>query len=68
MATQADYDALIDRLNAATSKVAGVLRDLRDKLAAGGMTADEEAAELAKLGAVADSLDALGADPTNPIP
>ena len=68
MTTKADFDALIDRLNTATSKAAAILKDLRDKLAAGGLTADEEKAVQDKLSAVADALDAMAADPTDPVP
>jgi hypothetical protein len=62
------FDALVARLNEATNKLAATLTDLRDKLAAGGMTKAEEDAAVASLDASIASLEALGADPANPVP
>jgi hypothetical protein len=68
MATEQEMDALIERLNAATNKLAATLKDLRDQLAAGGLTQEQEAAAVAKLDSAIASLEAMGADPQQPIP
>ena len=59
-----DVNALIGRFDAATTEVAKDLQELRDKLAAEGVSADS----LAKFDASVARLEALGADPSNPIP
>lgn len=68
MATQAEFAAAFERVNAATTAIATLLRELRDALASGGLTAEQEAEQLAKLGQVADALDAMAQNPTNPVP
>lgn len=68
MASKDQFDALVSRLDAASNKLAATLQELRDKLAAGGMTAEEEAAAVATLDNSIKALEALGADPENPVP
>ncbi len=68
MASEAEFQAAFDRVNVATSAIAAILRDLRDKLKAGGLTAQQEDAELEKLGTVADALEAMAVEPANPVP
>ncbi len=67
MATAADFANLRARFDAATTAVANTIRDLKDKLATGGLTAEEETAALASLGTVADQLEAMG-KPDVPLP
>lgn len=67
MATAQDFQNLRARFDAATTAVAGVIRDLKAKLETGGLTATEEAEALASLGSVADQLEAMG-KPDVPLP
>lgn len=63
--TQADtIRALAGRLDAATNEIATDLKALRDKVAEGTVTE----ADLAPLDATITRLEALGADPENPVP
>ena len=82
MATSTETNARIDAINANTSRTAvavvaikAILVDLRNKLAAGGMTADEEAALLVRLdaaigttGEVATNLEQTAAGEVEPPP
>jgi ABC-type transporter Mla subunit MlaD len=68
MATKADFDALVASVNTATNNIATRIAALEAKIATGGMTADEEAGVLSELSNVRQSLEALGADPNNPVP
>lgn len=68
MATKSDYDALVAALFTATNKIAARIAAIEAKLAAGGMTAEEEQGSLQELSSVRAQLEALGADPANPIP
>lgn len=72
MATEQQVEDLIGRFNAATNAVATKIRTQRDKiaelLAAGGLTGDQETAALAALDGIAAQLEAVAADPDNPIP
>lgn len=68
MATKDQVDHLVSRLDTATNTVAATLKDLRDKLAAGGLTAEEEAAAITSLDGAIARLESLGADPGNPVP
>lgn len=72
---QAAVDDLSTQLDEATNEVAKDLQALRDELASGvegGLTADEATALQARLdakfGPVVARLQALGADPANPVP
>jgi hypothetical protein len=68
MATKADFDALVVAVNTATNNIAARIAALEAKIAAGGLTGEEEANVLAELGSVRTALEALGADPDNPVP
>lgn len=67
MAQFADIKALLPALNDATNAVAAKIQTLIDKLASEPSPAgvDEVAAQLT---ALKDTLTAMGADPTNPLP
>lgn len=68
MATKADFDGLVVAVNTATNNIAARIAALEAKIAAGGLTAEEESNVLAELASVRTNLEALGADPTNPVP
>lgn len=56
---------LLDRINTRTNDIATIVRDLRDLVA---NQPDASPDVLARLDAVADALDVIAADPTNPVP
>lgn len=66
MAKQETFDALIVRLNAATNEIAADLQKLRDEIAAGADTISDES--LTNLDSNIAALEAMGADPVNPVP
>jgi ABC-type transporter Mla subunit MlaD len=68
MATKADFDGLVAAVNTATNNIATRIAALEAKIAAGGLTGEEEANVLQELGNVRSTLEALGADPANPVP
>lgn len=68
MATKADYDALVAQFNVATNKIAERIAAIEAKLAAGGLTAEEEQATFGELSSIRQQLEVLGADPANPVP
>lgn len=68
MATKADFDGLVAAVNTATNNIAARIAALEAKIASGGLTAEEETTVLAELASVRTNLEALGADPTNPVP
>ncbi len=68
MATKADFDGLVVAVNTATNNIATRIAALEAKIAAGGLTAEEEAGVLAELASVRTNLEILGADPANPVP
>ena len=68
MTTAADFQAGFARMNAATTAIAELIRALIAKQQAGGMTAEEETAVFNQFNAVADSLEAMAATPTDPVP
>jgi len=55
----------LDRIDARTNDLGVLVRALRDQLAS---QSDASPAILARLGVVADALDAIAADPNNPTP
>ena len=66
MALDAATQALIDRLNVATSKIAARIQAFIDNATKVGSAT---AAEIdAALSPIADQLDTMGTDPTNPVP
>lgn len=62
------FDAALGRIDAATTAVAEEIRELKDQIAAGGLTPEQEADVLARLEAAAARLEGIGADPENPVP
>lgn len=56
---------LLDRINGRTNDIATIVRELRDAVA---NQPDASPDVLARLDAVADALDGIAADPTNPVP
>jgi hypothetical protein len=68
MATKQDFNELVTAVNTATNNIATRIAALEAKIAAGGLTAEEEQGVLMELGSVRTALEALGADPNNPVP
>jgi hypothetical protein len=68
MADRAEFTAINDRLNTATNAIAARLQALEAKVTNAGLPADVEAAVLTELQALTAGLEALGADPENPVP
>lgn len=68
MATSQQYADAQARIDEATTAIAALIRKLVAQQQAGGMTAEEEDAALAKYSAVADALEAMGKDPNDPVP
>lgn len=65
MTVTAQIQEFSDRVNAATNEIAADLQALRDKVAAGTPLTEEDTA---LLNAAASRLEAMGADPENPVP
>ena len=63
-----DFEAVLGRIDTATNDVAADLRKLRDDLANAGLSVEQEAAVLGKLDAAATALEAVAADPADPVP
>lgn len=59
---KADYEALFDAIDAETTRIGTEFEEILAKLAAGGMTAEEEAAILARGTAAANRLKAINKD------
>jgi len=57
-----DYDALFDTIDAETTRIGTEFEEILAKLAAGGMTAEEEAAVLARGQAAATRLKGINKD------
>jgi hypothetical protein len=68
MATNAEFQEGFERVDAATTAIGALITSLVAKIAAGGMSADEEAAALDKLRASAGALEAMAQSPTDPVP
>ena len=72
MATKADFDALVARLNTATNLIAAKLAAARtalaDALTNAGLLAGQEAAALADIDTAVKALEAMGADSADPVP
>lgn len=72
MAGKAAFDAVVARLDAATSalaaKIAADAAKLAEALTNAGALGPEEDAALASLNATATSLEAMGKDAENPVP
>jgi septal ring factor EnvC (AmiA/AmiB activator) len=66
---KADFDHLVERLDTATNNIAAKLRDLEQKvLAGGGLSAELEAEVHAEFERLAAQLEAIGASGEDPIP
>lgn len=68
MATIEQFEAALGRIDAATTRIAGDIRDLKDQIANQGLPGDVEATVLAALEAKATALEAIGKDVENPVP
>ena len=68
MAKQEDFDAVLTRIDAATTDIADDLKGLRDEIKNAGLPSDVEDSVLSKLTAAADKLEGIAADPQDPIP
>lgn len=68
MATKQDFNDLVTAVNTATNNIATRIAALEAQIAAGGLTAEQEQSVLQELGSVRTALEALGADPNNPVP
>lgn len=68
MATKQSFDDLRTAMDDETNALAAKIDALTAKIAAGGMSAEEEAAVLADFTAISERLKTLGADPAEPIP
>ena len=66
--TKADFDALVAAIDAETTRIGQKILDLLAKIAAGGMSPEEEQAALDSIAAAAERLKLVGADVDNPIP
>jgi hypothetical protein len=62
------YNAVIEKLDAATNRIGAELRDLANQVRSGGLTAEQEDAFATQLEAKAAALDLLGRDPADPVP
>jgi hypothetical protein len=63
-----DFEEAFARVDEATTAIGTKLRELAEKVANGGMTAEEEAQVAERLQALAGTLETMGSDPTDPIP
>jgi len=68
MVTKQDFNEFVAAVNTATNNIATRIAALEAKIAAGGLTAEEEQGVLTELASVRTTLEALGADPNNPAP
>ncbi len=68
MAIPQSWADLIAAFDAETTRIANKIQELLDKIAAGGMSAAEEAETQAGIQAQVDRLRTIGADQANPIP
>lgn len=68
MAKIDEFRTKIGEIDAETTRVANKIDELVGKLAAGGMTDEEEQEVFNALGAVSSRLKAIGTDPDNPVP
>lgn len=67
MTITAETTAVLQRLNDATNRVATVVNDIRAQIKT-GMTTEEVASVDAQLADVASHMEAIAADPENPVP
>jgi hypothetical protein len=62
-----DFDAVLGRIDAATSAIAAEITDLKTQIQGNGLSDDVEAAVLAKLDAAATKLEGIGKADTTPV-
>jgi hypothetical protein len=62
------FETVLSEIDTATTEIAAELTALRDQLAAGGLTPEQEAEVLTKLEAAATRLKGIAADPEAPVP
>lgn len=62
------FEEAFEVLNQETTRIGTKMQELLDRLAAGGLSEEEEAGILAQLSAAGERLKAIGADPATPIP
>lgn len=68
MATLAQFEDALNRIDEATTATAEELRSLREELTNAGLDAETEASVLARLNTAADRLEAVGASVEEPVP
>lgn len=66
--TEAQFDAVLSRIDTGTNAVAARIRSLEDAIRNQGLTPEQEEALLARTTGLADALEAIGKDPNNPVP
>jgi hypothetical protein len=68
MADIQQFEAALNRIDTATTNIAQQLRDLKDQIANGGLSAEVEATVLGRLETAATQLEAVGQSVENPVP
>lgn len=68
MATEQEWIAILDRIDVATTNIAGDIRGIKDELANAGLPKEVEDRISARLEAKAVQLEALAADTEDPTP
>lgn len=68
MASLEQFQSALDRIDAATTKIAGQLRDLKDQITNAGLPAELEQQVLTRLETSATQLEAVGTSVENPAP
>lgn len=68
MTSKVEFDETIAQINAHTNGVAARITALEAKVAAAGLPPEQEEELLGELRQIAAGLEALAADPTNPVP
>jgi len=68
MATVAQFEAALNRVDIATTQIGQGIQTLLDRIQAGGLTDAEEAAALDAIGVRALALENMASDVNNPVP
>jgi hypothetical protein len=68
MATLQQFQAALDRIDAATTDIANDLTLLKEQITNAGLSAEVEAEVIAKLETAATKLEGIGASVENPVP
>jgi uncharacterized coiled-coil DUF342 family protein len=66
--TQEQWEAVLTRIDTATTNIANQLRDLKEQLENQGLPADVEQQVFSRLETAANQLEQVGASPENPVP